>query len=64
MGSVIVYAIITVWIVAMIPAVLAPFLMDRPKRNATVAPQVTAIPFRRQIAAANREDAPSDRPAA
>ncbi len=64
MGSIVIYAIVTLWLLAMLPAVAAPFLHDRVKRGANVTPRTTTIPFRQQQSGSSVPETSVDRPAA
>jgi hypothetical protein len=64
MSSIIVYAIVTLWLLAMLPAVAAPFLHDRVTRGANVTPQPTTIPFRQQQSRSPVPETSVDLPAA
>jgi hypothetical protein len=63
-GSVIIFAIVTLWLIVMVPAVAAPFMLDRSKKNANVAPNPTARPIRTHIGRPKETEKPSHRSAA
>ena len=44
MGSIIIFAIVTLWLIVMVPAVAAPFLLNRSKNGANVTPKPFDIP--------------------
>ena len=61
MGSIVLYAIFTLWLVVMALAVAAPFFT---KPSASVSPNAPAIPFRQPTSPATSDDTPVDRAAA
>lgn len=64
MGSIIIFAIVALWLIVMLPAIAAPFLLDRSKTSANVTPKPTTIPLRAQSGRAKNADTPSHRSAA
>ena len=64
MDSIIIYAIVTLWLLALLPAVTVPFLHDRSKRGPNVTPQPTTFPLRQQQLRTPVPEKSVDRPAA
>jgi hypothetical protein len=64
MGSIIVYALVILWLVAMVPAVAVPFFTDRSKHGANVTPPASTIPFRQNAKNDKGHRPPVDRSAA
>lgn len=64
MGTIIVYALVILWLVVMIPAVALPFFMNRSNQAANLIPSASTIPFRHNIQPCSEHTAPMDRSAA